>query len=71
MENTAKPVHLIETDPVQWTLERLGAWIDECERLLAKIDKLPVDQALQSLRSRIGAELERKRGMLGERQTGR
>ena len=71
MDNTAKPVHLIETDPVEWTPEQLRDWIGECERLLAKLDKLAVEQALQSLRSRIAAELERKRGMLGEQQTGR
>ena len=71
MDNPAKPVHLIETDPVEWTPEQLRDWIDECKRLLTKIDQLSVEQALQSLRSRIAAELERKRGMLGEQQTGR
>ena len=71
MDNTAKPVHLIETDPVEWTPERLRDWIDECERVLAKLDQRPADLALQSIRSLLAADLERKRGMLGEHQTGR
>ena len=35
MDDTAEPVHLIETDSVGWTPERLRDWIDECERLHA------------------------------------
>ena len=65
MDNTTKSVHLIETDPVDWTPERLRDWIDECERLLVKIDELPAHQVLQSPRALLTAELERKRGTLG------
>ena len=68
MDDTAEPVHLIETDPVEWTPERLRDGIDDCERLLAKLDERPADLALRSL---LAAELERKRGMLGAQQMGR
>ena len=71
MGNTTKSEYLIETDPVEWTPKRLRDWIVDCERLLAKLDKRPTGQALQSIRSLLAAELERKHGMLGEQQTGR
>ena len=34
---TVRSAHLIETEQVEWTLERLRGWIDECERMLAKL----------------------------------
>ena len=62
MGNTTKSVHLIDTDPVEWT--------PECERLLTKLNERPADQALQSIRSLLAAELEQKRGMLGGNRVG-
>ena len=66
---TAQSLHLIETEQVKWTLERLRGWIDECERVLAKLDELQTEQAVQSLRSLMSPELARKRELLAEQQS--
>lgn len=57
---TAQSMRLIETEQVEWTVERLRGWIDECERVLAQLDELQTEQAVQSLRSLMSSELARK-----------
>ena len=67
----AQLMHLIETVQVEWTLERLRGWIDECERLLAKLPEVQTEQSLPSLRSLMLSELAQKRELLAEHQARR
>ena len=68
---TVRSAHLIETEQVEWTLERLRGWIDECERLLAKLPEVQTEQSLPSLRSLMLSELAQKRELLAEHQARR
>ena len=57
---------LIETDPVEWTLEWLRYSIGEHEKVWAKLISPTADPELESLRRIVKTDLNRKRKLLAE-----
>lgn len=64
--NEVNIMQLIETDPAEWTLERLRSSISEHETLLSRLRTSTADSELESLRSSVNRELVRQRRLLSD-----